>query len=213
MTTTRKVKAQMTREAILDVAEGVFYEMGLSGTTLEEIARRANVSRGAIYWHFTNKIEVFEAVFERTASFYECWLEEAVNKATSLQEFEGFQITLLHDLASSPEKQRALSIILLRHEHLEPRVVAMGAECNERILRMLTDFFMRISTSGASNEGIYPLHSAHVIAQAFLGQFTGLLTKFLMYPEQMNLERDAASLVRIFFHAIMAVASPPPKGK
>lgn len=209
MATNRKAKAQLTREAILDVAEGVFFEMGLSITTLEEIARRANVSRGAIYWHFTNKVEVFEAVFERTISFYEQLLETITSNATSLQEFSDAIVDLLRDIALTPEKQRALSIIMLRHEHLEPHVVTIGTACNERVIALLADFFQRMATSKGLPEGTY---TPRLLAEAVSCHLNGLITKYLMYPNSIHLEQDAAFFVRIILSAIMMPALPNKKG-
>lgn len=63
----RKTKedALLTRELILDAAERVFHKRGVSRTSLQEIAQDAGLSRGAIYWHFENKGELFHAMMER----------------------------------------------------------------------------------------------------------------------------------------------------
>src|ERR1700712_1304134 len=50
-----KEEAAETRNSILDAAERVFFEKGVSRTTLADIALEAGVTRGAIYWHFANK--------------------------------------------------------------------------------------------------------------------------------------------------------------
>lgn len=63
----RKTKqaAQETRDGILDAAERVFHAKGVSRATLADIATEAGVTRGAIYWHFSNKAEVFDAMMRR----------------------------------------------------------------------------------------------------------------------------------------------------
>lgn len=55
-----KKQAQETRQQILDTALRVFSEHGVSATSLSDIATAAGVTRGAIYWHFKNKAEIFE---------------------------------------------------------------------------------------------------------------------------------------------------------
>src|SRR5690606_41278730 len=60
-----KAEAEATREAILDAAEEVFIENGVSRATLEQIARRAGVTRGAVYWHFKDKNDLFTAMINR----------------------------------------------------------------------------------------------------------------------------------------------------
>src|SRR5262245_13542624 len=60
-----KDEAQETRNAILDAAEQPFSERGVSRTSLEDIAHAAGVTRGAIYWHFKDKSDLFAAMVNR----------------------------------------------------------------------------------------------------------------------------------------------------
>ena len=60
-----KEEAQRTRERILDTAEREFQRRGVSRTSLEEMARAAGVTRGAIYWHFKDKADLFNAMMKR----------------------------------------------------------------------------------------------------------------------------------------------------
>jgi TetR/AcrR family acrAB operon transcriptional repressor len=63
----RKTKedTRITRNCILDAAMELFDRQGVSQTSLNHIARWAGVTRGAIYWHFENKVELFSAMIER----------------------------------------------------------------------------------------------------------------------------------------------------
>jgi TetR/AcrR family acrAB operon transcriptional repressor len=60
-----KEDALATRNLILDVAEQVFLQRGVSRTSLQEIAQTAGLSRGAIYWHFKDKADLFNAIMQR----------------------------------------------------------------------------------------------------------------------------------------------------
>jgi TetR/AcrR family transcriptional regulator, acrAB operon repressor len=62
----RKTKedAELTRKKIISAARDVFLTKGVSRTSLEEVASHAGVTRGAVYWHFTNKAELFHAMRE-----------------------------------------------------------------------------------------------------------------------------------------------------
>ena len=62
----RKTKedAEKTRQDIIESARAVFHQCGVSRSTLEKIAKEAGVTRGAIYWHFKDKAELFFAMRE-----------------------------------------------------------------------------------------------------------------------------------------------------
>lgn len=54
------------RQLILEAALDVFAEQGFEGATSKEIAARAGVTHGLIYFYFTTKEELFQAAFEHT---------------------------------------------------------------------------------------------------------------------------------------------------
>lgn len=63
----RKTKedAAITRQRIIHAAREVFLLKGVGRTSLEQIATHAEVTRGAVYWHFKNKAELFYAMREQ----------------------------------------------------------------------------------------------------------------------------------------------------
>lgn len=60
-----KEEANKTREEIIEAAAHLFETVGFEKTTMEEIARKAEVTRGAIYWHFKNKADVLKEFIDR----------------------------------------------------------------------------------------------------------------------------------------------------
>src|SRR5258706_3208089 len=62
-----KQESERTRQDILAAARKVFSRQGVTRTTFEEIAAAAGVTRGAIYWHFADKNELFFAMREQVA--------------------------------------------------------------------------------------------------------------------------------------------------
>jgi AcrR family transcriptional regulator len=64
----REEYAEATREAIIKSGLELFAEKGYQRTSLDEVADRARVSKGAVYHHFASKREVFEAVFSMVSS-------------------------------------------------------------------------------------------------------------------------------------------------
>jgi AcrR family transcriptional regulator len=66
--TARRSQAQRreaTREALLVAGRALFAERGVDGVSAEELVTAAGVTRGALYHHFTNKQDLFRAVYER----------------------------------------------------------------------------------------------------------------------------------------------------
>src|SRR3954466_1844783 len=61
----RQQYSATTKRALVDVAEGLFTENGYAATSLDSIVAGADVTKGALYHHFSGKQALFESVFER----------------------------------------------------------------------------------------------------------------------------------------------------
>ena len=75
-----KEEAKITRRQLFEAAIRVFSEKGYAETRLSDIGEEAGVTRGAIYWHFGNKRELFAALFkERIDPFFNI-IKEILNE-------------------------------------------------------------------------------------------------------------------------------------
>src|ERR1700756_4767923 len=58
------MNAEQRRSEIVAAARQAFLESGLSGTSLRDIARRARITEGLLYHHFSSKDEIFRTAVE-----------------------------------------------------------------------------------------------------------------------------------------------------
>jgi TetR/AcrR family acrAB operon transcriptional repressor len=63
-----KAEAALTRDRIVTCARQVFSREGVTNTSLEQVAKEAGVTRGAVYWHFRDKADLFMAVRQQTGT-------------------------------------------------------------------------------------------------------------------------------------------------
>lgn len=75
-----KEEAQKTREQLLISAKKLFTEKGFSSTALSDIVQNAGLTRGAAYWHFKNKDEIYIAVVQQALSDMMAAKEAALNQ-------------------------------------------------------------------------------------------------------------------------------------
>lgn len=74
-----KTEAQKTRQHLLDAALEVFWRDGVTRASLQAIAQEAGVTRGALYWHFKNKEDLFETLFEQQyADFFAAFNDQTL---------------------------------------------------------------------------------------------------------------------------------------
>ena len=115
MARSTKEEALETRARILDAAEQVFHERGVSQTSLADVAKAAEVTRGAIYWHFKNKSDLFDAMCERVRLPMEAVLEENASPQVEdpLGQFLRSGIYVLTMAATDERCRRVFDIIFV----------------------------------------------------------------------------------------------------
>ena len=113
-----KEEAAATRDSILDAAEKLFVEQGVSRTTLQHIASAAGVTRGAIYWHFDDKGALFNAMMERAILPLEAEMQ-VLDQAESddpLVDLRNYMLAVLRRTVEDPGARRVFEIATLKVE-------------------------------------------------------------------------------------------------
>ena len=119
-----KAEAAATRDSILDAAEKLFAEQGVSRTTLQHIASEAGVTRGAIYWHFLDKAALLHAMMERVKLPLEeaMLLLDANENGDPVQDLREYVMTVLRVTMDDPKARRVFEIVTLKMEFVDDAV-------------------------------------------------------------------------------------------
>ena len=142
-----KTEALKTKEYLMLAALDTFYKKGIARTSLNEIAQAAGVTRGALYWHFKNKEDLFDALFQRICDDIESCMKEDSNNNNE-QAWPSFRLTLIRffeRLQHNDLHYKFHSILFLKCEHTEQNeaVIAIAKKhqslWREKIVAVLTD--------------------------------------------------------------------------
>jgi TetR/AcrR family acrAB operon transcriptional repressor len=107
-----KAEAAITREQLLDAAERVFRERGVASTTLGEVAAAAGVTRGAVYWHFRDKVDLLGAMCERATLPLDAIFEQAAEPGPDpLGTLRRTTVAALTHLARDPRAQAVFQLV------------------------------------------------------------------------------------------------------
>jgi AcrR family transcriptional regulator len=185
-------------EAILDAASEVLSERGLAAT-VEEIARRAGVSKQTIYNHFGGREEIVRALADRRASFVAAPLAEpgaAEDPETALY---GYARSLLDAVATARHSEVMRMSILHASEHRDLAEIIFNA--GPRTSRRRLAEFLAAEHEAGRLEVEDPALAADFFAGMVLGslQLKGLLG--LGGPEPGEPERRARAASAAFMRA------------
>ncbi len=164
MRRTKKESAR-TRQDILAAARKVFARQGVTRTTFEEIAASAGVTRGAIYWHFADKTELFFAMREQVAVPMLDQIDLALlhsDGSDPLAGVERFLRGILRALESDPAARRTFQIMGFKCEYvgeLERELGLQRLRCSELVSK-LTQAYGRARRARRLRAGLRPSMAA-----------------------------------------------------
>lgn len=201
-----KEEAAETRQNILRAALDVFYKNGVRQSSLEDVAEAAGVTRGAVYWHFKNKSDVFSALnLELYENFFtklsQSQQETERSNTNPLNELRELSVALIMEIATDPSRRKALTVFLMKCDYsgdLAPLLQEQN-EQNKATVKLMESFFGR-----AIERGYLPAGSdAPLLAKAFLSYGGGMIQEYLRNPDYVDLKKDCRPLIELFFKKLI----------
>lgn len=136
----RKTKedAEKTRQRIVDAARKEFAKRGVGRTSLDQIAKAAKVTRGAIYWHFESKSALFFAMRDQICLplHDRLGLAQLPPDADPLSGIEAFLLAMVRGMEEDPKVRETCEIICTKCEYVDEFAAVltqMMARCTELI--------------------------------------------------------------------------------
>jgi AcrR family transcriptional regulator len=96
------------REQLLDVGRSLFAERGLEGTSIEEIAARADVSKPVVYEHFGGKEGLYAVVVDREVERFLAMATRLLEGEDRMEKFEIAAVELLRYIQDNSDGFRIL---------------------------------------------------------------------------------------------------------
>lgn len=190
-----KADAAATREALLDAAEAVFLEKGVARTSLEQIARHAGLTRGAVYWHFKNKADLFQAMLGRVRMPFQELVEELGDPGLVNAPLEAIRLACLSgfERLERPRYRRVHAILIHNCEvfgDIDP--LTLQNEMADEACGALVDYFSCAARLGQLRDDLTPKSAADLM-QAML---SGLFHDWLRNHERFSLVAKGGELVK-----------------
>ncbi len=188
-----------TRNDILQAAIEVFVENGVSKSTLEQIASKADVTRGAVYWHFKNKHDIFEALHETlhqplTASILE---DMQKNCDDSLCQLEKLCVKLLVDLDNDEMRKKILKIFLCKCDYSCGMEDILEKQRNNKLKNI--ERFAKYFERAKKNKHLPKTLDPQITAISLACYMSGIVTEYLRNPQLFKLKKQAPHLIQQFF--------------
>ena len=173
-----KEEAEETRLAILQSALNTFCEKGYSKTTFEEIAKRINLTKGAVYWHFRNKPDLLAALIEDYSKRQLAFLSSKLNglKAECFNDILNHFLYRLEFIMSSESNRKIAFFLTCQMEWSEGVIQKIVPQVGENVnfwIEILKDNLTDLQKRGEISERIDAERLAHIITNLWVGTLGG----------------------------------------
>lgn len=198
-----KEEAAQTRESLLLAARSVFSGKGYASTTLEEVAQEAGLTRGAIYWHFGSKAELYIALINEYSGRSAEIVQAAAEQGGSLVEIlRRIFVRLLQAVSDDPALREVMEISLFKTERTADLQEALQQrrQTNQALLESIAQAMQKGIVSGELRADIEPLD----MARSFLAAQNGAIHLWLQDPSLFSLKESAPALAELFLYGIAA---------
>jgi len=197
-----KAEAAETRDAILTAAEQVFLERGLTQSTLMQIACHAGVTRGAIYFHFHDKLDIFQAIINRTCFPHEEIMVQAAacDHPNPMHVLEQSILTALELFATNERQQNVFTIIHQRCEYvgeIAPLVEHLK-EARANVLSLFTGLLNISERRGELSEEWTSISAAQIL----LAILSGLLNEWMRSERSFDLVRSGGKTIKTMIQSM-----------
>lgn len=192
-----KEEALETRSRLLDEAAKLFCTKGVGKTSLDDIGKSAGVTRGAVYWHFKNKDDILEALWEESGSPERVPDTESASgrDADPLVYLQYRAIQTLQDAAENERIRQVWTLVFHKMEldssPLTAHMTKSRRECRKGVLGL----FKAAKEVGAIDSAL----DADLLTSAYFAYLDGLIYNWLRNPKELKLAKKAEDLVELFF--------------
>jgi TetR/AcrR family acrAB operon transcriptional repressor len=198
-----KEDAKVTKQNLLAAGLEVFSRKGYTATRVEDIAKQANVTTGAIYHHFGGKSDLYNALVEQSDAkanrLAQTVVEEGGTPAMILRRL----LVRLFQFLEEDEEYRAVVELFMNKTEMVPELAAISEQIPVG-RRQLAQFFSNMIKEGIDSGEFRSSISPEVTALALVGFMNGMGLIWVQDQAYFSIGQRAEDLVDLFLAGIVA---------
>ena len=196
-----KEEAAVTRATVLKAALTVFSAKGYAAAKLDDVAAVAKVTRGAIYWHFKGKADLYNTLVEELSARGSSVVQQAVEEGGTLIDILRRVFISQCALIEDDKEARAVMELALFKTGLDPELQAgrkKQIEAGNALIAGIADAMGMGISQGILRDDISPTD----MARAFIAFENGAIQQWLASPKSFSLKKSAESFAEILIKGL-----------
>ena len=195
-----KDEALITKNQIMEKAMKLFLQKGFLTTTLDEIAQYANVTRGAIYWHFKDKLDIVNELIETEHQSLTKLLNELFKENISpFNKIEKIIDGIVVNFFDNQTFQDFIELTWFKIEYSQlSRLRTSKAELTGYFIENFELFVNEAQKAGQIKKEI----NASDVSITITNMINGMYRLFFILPDQVNTKEEAMRSFKSYLNLI-----------
>ena len=196
-----KEEAAVTRATLLKAALSVFSKKGYAAATLDDVAATAKVTRGAIYWHFKGKADLYNTLVEEMSARGASVVQQAVAEGGTLIDILRRVFISQCALIEDDKEARAVMELALFKTGLDSELQVgrkKQIHAGNALIAGIADAMKMGVSQGVLRDDMDPTD----MARAFIAFENGAIQQWLASPKSFSLKKSAESFAEILIKGL-----------
>ena len=182
---------QGTKKYIIETARQLFSKFSYFGVSMGDIAKKLNITKAALYYHFTGKKEIYEKVLENV--FNE--LSLSINQALKEKTIDKKLRKLIKNYINFGFKEKNFIKALMLKLSPTDRIAKCIIQSRERIVNLVQPVIKEAFTSKRIAKKV----DVRLLTSLFIGMMDGLLLEHSFLNKKINLEKITDQIITALF--------------
>jgi AcrR family transcriptional regulator len=192
----------ITKKQIIEKAVELFIQNGFSKTTLDEIAQHTNVTRGAIYWHFKDKLDIVNELIETQHENLAQLLSDLFSEdSSSFNKIQKIIEEIVHHFFETKSFQNFIELTWFKIEYTQ---LSNLKTTKTELTKYFIYNFRRIIKEAQDIGDIKNNINDNDIAITITNMINGMYRLYFMLPDQINTKKEAMSSFTSYLKLIKA---------
>jgi len=183
---------QDTKKSIIDTARQFFSEYSYLGVSMSDIAEKLNITKAALYYHFTGKAEIYEKVLDEVFND----LSLAITEATNETMIDKKLYKLIKNYLDFGFKEKNLiKSIVLKLSPADKQITKHVTQLREKTANLIQS----VIEEAFANKKLTKKVDSQLLTSMLTGMMDGLLLEYSFLNRKVDSKKIADQIITVLF--------------
>lgn len=183
---------QDTKKYIIDTARCLFSEFSYLGVSMNEIAKKLNITKAALYYHFTGKAEIYEKVLDNVFNDLSLSIAQASNEATIDKKLHKL---IKNYLDFGFKEKNLIKALMLKLSPADDQITKRITQLRERVANLIQPIIEEVFASKKLTKKV----DVGLLTSLLTSMMDGLLLEYSFLNKKINSAKISDQIIAVLF--------------